>query len=197
MLAMTATTTAETASGPKPDQLAAWLKAVGSSQDRQAFEALFDHFAPRLKAYMLRLGAQSASAEDLVQETMVQVWRKAALYDDSKAVPAAWVFRVARNLRIDRLRKKRFHEVDIEQADFRGEEGQHSHDQAAQSLDAAQLIPLVDELPDDQREVVRLAFFEGMSHAEIEQHLDIPLGTVKSRMRLAFGKLRKAMGESK
>ncbi len=195
MLAMTAPTPAETQTGPSSAQLTEWLVAVGSTKDRKAFEALFDHFAPRLKAYMLRLGTQPASAEDLAQETMVQVWRKASLYDASKAVPAAWVFRVARNLRIDRLRKQRFHEVDIDKVDIANQDGADSDNQTAERLDAAQLVPLVDALPDDQKEVVRLAFFEGMSHAEIEQHLEIPLGTVKSRMRLAFGKLRKAMGD--
>lgn len=195
MLAMTANISADTDTGPDSEQLARWLEAVGASKDRQAFEALFEHFAPRLKSYMLRLGAQAASAEDLAQETMVQVWRKASLYDAKKAVPAAWVFRVARNLRIDRLRKKRFHEVDIDKVDIRSDDSTGNDDRTGDRLDAAQLMPLVDALPDDQKQVVRLAFFEGMSHAEIEQHLQIPLGTVKSRMRLAFGKLRKAIGD--
>jgi len=192
---MSGTSTLQSHSDPTSEQLADWLNAVGTAQDRRAFEALFGYFAPRLKTYMQRLGAQAASAEDLAQEAMVQVWRKAALYDSSKAVPAAWVYRVARNLRIDRLRKQRFFEVDIEQAETRSDDGENGHDRTADRLDAAQLAPLVDSLPPDQRDVVRLAFFEGLSHAEIEQRLDIPLGTVKSRMRLAFGKLRRAMGE--
>jgi len=195
MLAMSGTSILQSHSAPTSEQLADWLHAVGSAQDRRAFESLFGYFAPRLKTYMLRLGAQAATAEDLAQEAMVQVWRKAALYDSSKAVPAAWVYRVARNLRIDRLRKQRFFEVDIEQAETRSDDGENGHDRTADRLDAAQLAPLVDSLPADQRDVVRLAFFEGLSHAEIEQRLDIPLGTVKSRMRLAFGKLRRAMGE--
>ena len=98
MLAMSGTSTLQSHSDPTSEQLADWLNAVGTAQDRRAFESLFGYFAPRLKTYMLRLGAQAASAEDLAQEAMVQVWRKAALYDSSKAVPAAWVYRVARNL---------------------------------------------------------------------------------------------------
>ena len=195
MLVMTATFTVESRRDPTPEELALWLSAVGRSQDRQAFEALFEYFAPRLKSYISRLGADSATAEDLAQETMVQIWRKAALYDKRKAVPAAWVFRVARNLRIDRLRKQRFHETDIEETVVQSEDNGAGNDRVVDRLDASRLAPLVDALPADQQEVVRLAFFEGLSHAEIEQRLEIPLGTVKSRMRLAFGKLRKAMGE--
>jgi len=195
MLAMSGTVIPDSKAEPCSEQLATWLSAVGTAQDRAAFGSLFEHFAPRLKSYMMRLGAQHDAAEDLAQETMVQVWRKASLYDASKAVPAAWVYRVARNLRIDRLRKQRFFEVDIEHAEIVSDEGVSGHERSADRLDAAQLASLVDALPADQKQVVQLAFFEGLSHAEIEQRLAIPLGTVKSRMRLAFGKLRRAMGD--
>ena len=197
MLAMNGSISVQSQGEPTSEQLASWLTAVGRSQDRSAFAALFEHFAPRLKSYMFRLGADSATAEDLAQETMVQVWRKAALYDRTKAVPAAWVFRVARNLRIDRLRKQRFHETDIEETVIPAEDDGASNDRVVDQLDASRLAPLVDALPADQQQVVRLAFFEGLSHSEIEQRLAIPLGTVKSRMRLAFGKLRKGMGDSR
>ncbi len=197
MLAMNGSISVESHREPTPDELASWLSTVGQSQYRKAFEALFEYFAPRLKSYMFRLGADSSTAEDLAQETMVQIWRKAALYDKTKAVPAAWVFRVARNLRIDRLRKQRFHETDIEETVVPSEDNGAGEERVVDRLDASRLAPLVDALPADQQEVVRLAFFEGLSHAEIEQRLAIPLGTVKSRMRLAFGKLRKGMGGSR
>ncbi len=194
MLPMNGSISVDSRRDPTPEELALWLSAVGRSKDRQAFEALFGYFAPRLKSYISRLGTDSATAEDLAQETMVQIWRKASLYDRKKAVPAAWVFRVARNLRIDRLRKQRFHETDIEETVVQSEDNGAGNDRVVDRLDASRLASLVDALPADQQEVVRLAFFEGLSHAEIEQRLEIPLGTVKSRMRLAFNKLRKAMG---
>ena len=144
---------------------------------------------------MVRRGADMAFSDDLVQETMVQVWRKADLYDPDKASPAAWIFRIARNLHIDRLRKQKFHEVEYTAEDDKPDEGIAGHQRAMDRIDAAKLRELLAELPREQVNVVQLAFFEGMSHAEIGEQLDLPLGTVKSRLRLAFDKLRGAFGE--
>ena len=180
---------------PSPELLTEWLVAVGRDQDRESFANLFDYFAPRIKTYMLRLGAESALAEDLMQETMVKIWRKASTYERTRAVPSAWIFRIARNLRIDKLRRQKFHEVEFD-AEAIGYTDDHNADHIGTGqLDAMQLHAHLESLPDDQMQVVRLAFFEGLSHSEICERLDLPLGTVKSRLRLAFGKLRKAMGE--
>lgn len=198
---MTIPTSSSLEPGPTPDeasrlaaQTAEWLIAVAAHQDRAAFEQLYGHFAPRLKTYLMRQGADSGSAEELTQETMVQVWRKAHQYDASRAVPGAWVYRIARNLRIDRLRKQRFHEVDIDDSPEIADDGIDSSHRSLNRIDASRLPQLVDTLPAEQTEVVRLSYFEGLTHAEICKHLDLPLGTVKSRMRLAFTKLRAAMG---
>lgn len=180
---------------PSPELLTEWLVAVGRDQDRESFANLFDYFAPRIKTYMLRLGAENALAEDLMQETMVKIWRKASTYERTRAVPSAWIFRIARNLRIDKLRRQKFHEVELD-AEAIGYTDDHNADHIGTGqLDAMQLHTHLESLPDDQMQVVRLAFFEGLSHSEICERLDLPLGTVKSRLRLAFGKLRKAMGE--
>jgi len=172
------------------------LRLVASEQDKEAFGRLYGQFAPKVKSYMMRYGADSAWADDLAQETMVQIWRKAGQYDPEKAAPATWIFRVARNLQIDRLRKRKMHEVELTAEADRADEGPTGHDRLVEKPDADKLRELVDTLPSDQMDVVRLSFFEGLSHSEIEQRLSIPLGTVKSRMRLAFGKLREAMGET-
>lgn len=179
---------------PTHEELIDWLAAVGARQDRRAFEALFHHFAPKVKRYLLRQGAPEDHAEELAQETMVQIWRKAHQYDAAKAVPGAWVFRVARNLRIDRLRRQRFFEVDIEQVAEQADEI-NNHERATDQIDGALLASYVEDLPPEQRDVVTMAYFEGLSQSEIGARLDLPLGTVKSRLRLAFGKLRKALGE--
>lgn len=179
---------------PSQDELIAWFTAVGIRRDRQAFEALFHHFAPKIKRYLLRQGAPEHHAEELAQETMVQIWRKAHQYDPAKAVPGAWVYRVARNLRIDRLRRQRFYEVDLDQVAEQADEAQ-DHDRATDRIDGEQIRARVAALPSEQREIVNLAYFEGLSQSEIAARLDLPLGTVKSRLRLAFGKLRKALGE--
>lgn len=177
------------------EQLTAWLTDLGRHHDRGAFEALFAHFAPRIKSYMLRLGTEAACAEDLAQETMVQVWRKAALYDPAKALPTTWVFTVARNLRLDRLRKRSLHTVDLQDAIAQPDDRHGDQDRANTRLDADRLARLIRTLPADQIEVVHLSFFEGLSHAEIVDRLEVPLGTVKSRLRLAFRKLRASMEE--
>ena len=147
-----------------------------------------------VKRYMQRQGADPDLAEDLAQETLVQVWRKAAQYDPAKAAPSAWVFTVARNLRIDRLRRQRLFEVELtEEADAEDEHGD-GHQRTLERLDAGRLTALVETLPTEQVDVIRLAYFEGLSHAEVGRALNVPLGTVKSRLRLALAKLRTAMG---
>lgn len=186
----------ETAAGatPPPPELADWLAAVALRQDREAFASLFQWFAPRVKRYMQRQGADPALAEDLAQETLVQVWRKAGQYDRAKAAPSAWVFAVARNLRIDKLRRQRLFEVELtEEADSEDENGD-GHQRALDRLDAARLAALVATLPAEQSQVIRLGYFEGLSHADMCKALDLPLGTIKSRLRLALTKLRGAMG---
>ena len=180
-----------------PERLAAWLASVASDRDRHAFERLFEHFAPRLKSYMMRLGADTLMAEDLAQETMVKVWHKAKLYDSSKAGASVWIFRIARNLRIDKLRRQRFHEVELDTEEIARQGHFLESETSTERLDADRLPELVQDLPAEQMEVVRLAFFEGLTHNEICQQLELPLGTVKSRLRLAFAKLRKAMGDER
>ncbi len=184
------------ANSPQPtkQETIVWLKSVATERDREAFEGLYKHFAPRIKSYMIRQGADTAGADDLAQETMVQVWRKAAQYNPDKAAPATWIFRVARNLQIDRLRRQKLHEVELTTEADRAEEGNAEHRRSVERPDADKLRELVKTLPTDQKDVLQLAFFEGMTHSEICKHLSIPLGTVKSRLRLAFGKLRMAMG---
>jgi len=188
-------TTPANISGPSTEQLVDWLKAVAERRDREAFGHLYGHFAPRVKSYMTRQGADAAMADDLAQETLVQIWRKAEQYDPDKAAPAAWIFRVARNLQIDKYRRRKLHEVELTEEADRVESAAENHERSIEQPDADKLRKLVSELPGEQMDVVRLSFFEGLSHAEIGEHLSIPLGTVKSRLRLAFGKLRTAMGE--
>ena len=198
MIAQAVTTTiAEVPdSTPSPEHLAELLASVAADRNRSSFEQLFEHFAPRLKSYMMRLGADAVLAEDLAQETMVKVWHKADLYDRSKAGASVWIFRIARNLRIDKLRRQKFHEVELDSDEIARQGHYLESDSRAESLDAGRLPELVQELPPEQLEGVRLAFFEGLTHSEICEQLELPLGSVKSRLRLAFRKLRKAMGEA-
>jgi RNA polymerase sigma-70 factor (ECF subfamily) len=171
---------------------AALIAAIAQSRDRAAFATLFAHYAPRLKAYMLRLGASGDFAEEMAQETMLTVWRKAALFDPARAAAPAWIFAILRNRRIDVLRRARLVLPDIDPT-----EESPPAPGADAVLDAAQrmarLRAALAALSPEQAAVVRLSFFDERPHAEIERVLGIPLGTVKSRLRLAMAKLRQIL----
>ncbi|MHB2165503.1 sigma-70 family RNA polymerase sigma factor [Alsobacter sp. R-9] len=174
-------------------ELAALVDAVAARRDRAAFAQLFDHFVPRIAAYLQRLGTEATLAEELTQEVMVTLWRKADQFDPSKSSVPTWLYRIARNRRIDHLRRDRLDFVDPLEP---------THD-VGEDPDADRLIDLqqreerlrlaLDSLPPEQLALVRLAFFEGLSHSEIAERANLPLGTVKSRIRLAFTRLRRLL----
>jgi RNA polymerase sigma-70 factor (ECF subfamily) len=172
------------------DGAAAQIEAVALRRDRAAFAALFAHFAPRVKAYLLRLGASPATADDLAQETLLLVWRKAAYFDRDKASAATWVFTIARNLRIDALRREHYPAAGDDDLLGAVDETPLADGFVASREDAQRLRHALHALPESQAEVVRLAFFSDKPHREIERDLGIPLGTVKSRLRLALARLR-------
>jgi len=171
------------------------IVAIAQRQDRQAFAALFNHFAPRIKGFMMRSGVSADAAEDLAQEAMLTVWRKAAYFDPARAGASTWIFTIVRNLRIDgqrRLQRELLHQTATP-------DDSEPPEQPDEALDMSQRETIVrtalKELPQDQLEVVKLSFVEGKAHGEIAATLNIPLGTVKSRMRLAMVKLRSILGE--
>ena len=182
-------------SADAPRNLSSDIVAIAGRQDQAAFARLFAHFGPRIKSYMLRLGMADAQAEDLAQETLLAVWRKARLFDPAKAEAATWVFTIARNLRIDALRRERFPEAsEDELAEFEDEAplaDQRVHDNERQQ----RIREAMKSLSADQVEVVQLSFFADLAHSAIAERLNLPLGTVKSRLRLAMLRVRKALGE--
>jgi RNA polymerase sigma-70 factor (ECF subfamily) len=166
------------------------VEAIALSADKAAFARLFAHFAPRLKSYLMRLGLEPAQAEEVAQEVMVTVWRKAASFDRKQASVATWVFRIARNRRIDVFRRDQRAMLDVHDPAFQPQ-GEASPDASTQVADReAQVRLAMAELPADQRELVRAHFYEDLTHSQIAERTGVPLGTVKSRLRLAFGKLR-------
>tara|TARA_S200002703_G_scaffold24119_1_gene20929 strand:- start:617 stop:1255 length:639 start_codon:yes stop_codon:yes gene_type:complete len=167
-----------------------WIVSVAVTRDREAFARLFAHFAPRVKAYMFRFGGNSETAEELAQEAMMQVWRKAHLFDPSKAAASTWIFTIARNLRIDRFRQRKHIEVDDSDTALIVDTDPLADEVVSRDEHAVLVKAAMEELPTDQKIVVELSFFEDCSHSEIAERLDIPLGTVKSRLRLALGKMR-------
>jgi RNA polymerase sigma-70 factor (ECF subfamily) len=159
----------------------------------EAFKALFQSYAPRVKSYMLRQGADPATAEELAQETLLAVWRKAALYSDEKGSATTWIFTIARNLRIDRLRKEVAWQPLPEDNDEQPSLDPLPDAEVSERERGERVRAMLAELPEDQSAVVQLAFVEGLSHSEIATRLGLPLGTVKSRMRLAYQKIRDAL----
>ncbi len=175
-----------------PAVFAAWVADVAERRDRGAFTRLFDHFAPRLKAYLIRLGTDAALAEEIVQDVMSTLWRKAQLFDPAKSSLSTWLYRIARNRRIDLARREKG-ELDPDEPML----------QPAQAPDLDRLMDVqqreevvraaLTTLPPEQLTLVRLAFFEGLSHSQISETTGLPLGTVKSRIRLAFTRLRRML----
>lgn len=174
-------------------QYADWIVAVAVTRDREAFARLFAHFAPRVKAYMLRYGGPSDQAEELAQEALMQVWRKAHLFNPDKAAASTWIFTIARNLRIDRLRQRKHIEVDEADPTLIVDEDPIADEIVTRDEHAALVQQALVDLPSDQKMVVELSFFEEYSHSEIAEQLGIPLGTVKSRLRLALAKMRSGL----
>ena len=165
-------------------------------RDRQAFAVLFRHYAPRIKTYLRKLGAEDNLAEDLAQEAMLTVWSRAALFDPTRANAGTWIFAIARNLRIDRLRREKRPEMAWDDPEMVPDPAPPADQAVATQQGERQVRGALALLPDEQAEVVTLSFYEDTPHAEIAARLGIPLGTVKSRLRLAMKRLRANLGDN-
>jgi RNA polymerase sigma-70 factor (ECF subfamily) len=171
------------------------IVAVAADRDRAAFTALFDHFAPRVKTYLMRAGADAAQADELAQETLLTVWRKAGSFDAGRATAATWIFTIARNLRIDRFRKEW---RDVSGGDAIPDSVDETAAPEATLSDAERgerVRAALRQLPPEQVKVIELSFFDEKPHAEIAKALGIPLGTVKSRIRIAMNRLRELVSD--
>jgi RNA polymerase sigma-70 factor (ECF subfamily) len=179
----------KTGKSPQAELFARLLKDVADHRDRQAFAQLFEHFGPRLKGFMMRKGANAELAEDLVQDAMIAVWNKAGMFSPGKGSVTTWVYTIARNLRIDRLRREgsRYF-TDIDDYEEASDDPASDDIVIGRQQDAA-VTEALQVLPEDQRQVIVMAFMDDMTQAEIADKLDVPLGTVKSRMRLAYRKM--------
>lgn len=183
------------AAKPDDSHFPGLIEAVAKRRDRDAFVALFDYYAPRIKGFLMRSGLAAGHADDLAQDALLAVWRKAGQFDRNRASASAWIFTIARNLRIDSLRRDRraaahvFDDTDLPEAPA----------QPSEEFEAAERVARVRaallHLSKEQIRVVELSFFEGKAHAEIADQLSLPLGTVKSRVRLAMTRLRELLGD--
>ncbi|MCP2671042.1 sigma-70 family RNA polymerase sigma factor [Maricaulaceae bacterium EIL42A08] len=176
------------------DQLDSLVEAT-ARKDRDAFAALFNFYAPRIKSYLLRLNAPDSLAEELTQEVMLAVWRKAETFDKSQASASTWIFRIARNRRIDAARRAAKPTLDGEDPALQPPEVEMPDDAAHATGREAKVREALKTLPEEQVALLRLAFFDGLSHRDIADRIGAPLGTVKSRLRLAFDKLRRILDD--
>lgn len=177
--------------------MAEFLNRIATTGDASAFRDLFEIYAPRVKAYMMRQGADPTTAEELAQETLLTVWRKANLYSGDRGNATTWIFTIARNLRIDKLRKEM---TWVELPEGREEEASDDPlpDERVEVKERQKRVQAaLAQLPADQHEVVALSYIEGLTHSQIAERLRLPLGTVKSRMRLAYVKIREAVEDLK
>ncbi|WP_412505613.1 sigma-70 family RNA polymerase sigma factor [Roseovarius sp. SYSU LYC5161] len=178
----------------KRSENAEWIECiirVRDSQDKAAFATLFQHFAPRVKAFLMRSGADETLAEECAQDAMATLWQKAHLFDPSRASVATWVFTIARNRKIDALRKQKRPEP--EDLPWGPENEPDQAEVLALQQECDQLGEAIATLPEKQRKLIEKAYFGDLSHTEIAEETGLPLGTIKSRIRLALDRLRHAM----
>lgn len=175
-----------------PDQT--WIshvELIRDHRDKEAFAALFSHFAPRVKGFLIKSGAAADLAEECAQDVMVTLWNKAHLFDPSRASVATWIFTIARNRRIDILRKE--NRPEPEDLPWGPDAEPDQADVLALQQESSRLKAAIQALPDAQRDLIQKAYFGDLTHSEIAVQTGLPLGTIKSRIRLALDRLRHVM----
>jgi RNA polymerase sigma-70 factor, ECF subfamily len=182
-----------TSSNPRNDEYCGLLARVAEARDRAAFAQLFDHFAPRVKSFMMKKGSTADQAEDLVQETLITVWNKASMFSTDRGSVSTWIFTIARNLRIDRLRRERS-QLYSDLEDFDAPDLRDGADEMLGRLQEDNHVSAaLAQIPEEQRQLLILSYVEDVPQSEIATRLNIPLGTVKSRMRLGYQRMRKLL----
>ncbi|QRG09872.1 sigma-70 family RNA polymerase sigma factor [Xanthobacter dioxanivorans] len=177
--------------------MSALIRAIAERGDRDAFARLFRHFAPRLKAFLMRGGLPANAAEELAQETMLAVWRKASYFDPARAAASTWIFTIARNLSIDLKRRERHGQTSRAEMLEEGVDEASGETILMGAEREARVRAALARLSEDQATIVRLSFFQDKPHSQIAQELGIPLGTAKSRVRLALARLRTLLEDLK
>ncbi|MEM7619348.1 MAG: sigma-70 family RNA polymerase sigma factor [Pseudomonadota bacterium] len=173
--------------------MAELLDKIAQHRDKEAFRELFVQYGPKVKGLLISQGTDVETAEELAQETLLTVWKKAHLFSSQKGSASTWIFTIARNLRIDRLRSEKIwgkmvYEI-VDQASDEKKQDEIIEEQQRKK----KLLDAMQHISEDQYAILELSYIKGLSHSEISEKLDLPLGTVKSRMRLAYGKIKERL----
>ena len=179
-------------------KLSTWdelLVRVGRDRDKSAFAELFNYFAPRVKSFLLRFGTDMSLAEEIAQEAMIMVWRRAETYDPRQSAASTWIFTIARNKRIDRLRRENRPLPDMTDPAVMPESIETGEIQVARMQQEKKIRHALKNLPEEQAKMIFSAYYEEKSHREIAEESGVALGTVKSRIRLALNRMRAQIDE--
>ena len=180
------------------NDMAGLVMAIAERRDRSAYGQVFDYFAPRVRSYLLGLKISPEQADDVLQEVMIAVWNKAGSYRPDKAAVSTWIFTIARNKHIDRIRREKhqfYDSLEVEAVETEIAEHDVADEQVSVMQRKRAVQAALSKLPEDQMTVISMSFLKDMAHAEIATALDLPLGTVKSRIRLGFQRMRQELGD--
>ena len=166
------------------------IDLIGKNQDKLAFNSIFRYFAPRLKSFLVKAGSTDSQAEEVIQEVMIAVWTKSSTYDSNKSSVSTWIYTIARNKRIDKIRKEKRHYLSESDEGLEIPVDSTQEKEIFASQVSNNLKKYMSNLPEEQSKLLKLSYFYNKTHADISEELKIPLGTVKSRIRLALTKMR-------
>ena len=181
---------ADTFSVNTDDDLTVCIDLIGKNQDKLAFNNIFRYFAPRLKSFLVKAGSTDTQAEEVIQEVMIAVWTKSSTYNSDKSSVSTWIYTIARNKRIDKIRKEKRHYLSESDEGLEIPVDSTQEKEIFATQVSSSLKRYMSNLPEEQSKLLKLSYFYNKTHADISEELKIPLGTVKSRIRLALTKMR-------
>ena len=177
----------------KDQELTTLINLIATRKDKTAFSNLFKLVGPRIKGYLMKLGSNDIVAEDLLQEVMLTVWRKSETFDRNKAAVSTWLFTIARNKRIDMLRKEIRPQLDPNDPMLTPNQEDSADNIYGSKQESIKITDAIKMLPEEQSKLIKMTYYEDKSHSIIAKELKMPLGTVKSRIRLASTRLKKLL----